>query len=182
MKMKHIKLFAVVMLSGLVIAGCKKKDDDDDNEEELITTVKVTLTPVAGGASATYTWKDVDGAGGNTPVIDTIRVSPSLMYNCSVQFIDESKSPAEDITPEIVAEANDHQVYYLSTGPTINVTGFNNDGRGLPLGTTSVWTTGVAGTGNMNIILVHKPGIKAAGDLISVGEIDIEIVFPVRIQ
>jgi hypothetical protein len=181
MSMKHIKLFSVVMLAGLVIAGCKKKNEEE-NEEELITTVKVTLTPVGGGASATYNWKDVDGAGGNAPTIDPITLAPSTAYNCMLQFLDESKSPAEDITAEIVSEANDHQVYYEVATVQLGISGLNNDGAGLPLGTTSVWGAGAASTGSVKITLKHKPGTKAGGDPVSKGETDVEVTFPVRIQ
>jgi hypothetical protein len=182
MIMKHIKLFSVVVLAGLIIAGCKKKNEEEENEEELITTVKVTLTPISGGAAATYTWKDVDGPGGNAPTIDQITLAPSTAYNCSLQFLDESKTPAEDITAEIVAEANDHQVYYEPTTVQVGVAGLNNDGAGLPLGTTSVWGAGSVSNGTVKITLKHKPGQKASGDLVTKGETDIEVTFPTRIQ
>jgi hypothetical protein len=183
MEIKHIKLFAVVMLSGLVIAGCKKKDDDgNDDEEENITTVKVTLTPVTGGSAQTYTWKDVDGPGGNAPVIDQITLLPSIPYNCSIQFLDESKTPAEDKTSEIVSEANDHQIYYAATGVLVNVGNLNNDGNALPLGTTSIWTNTGLSNGSMKITLKHKPGQKASGDPVTKGETDVEVTFPTRVQ
>jgi hypothetical protein len=181
MKMKHIKLYAVVLLAGLIIAGCKKKKEEE-NEEELITTVKVTLTPIAGGTATTYTWKDVDGPGGNAPTIDQITLAPSSAYNCSLQFLDESKNPAENITTEIVAEANDHQVYYEATGVQVVINGLNNDNAGLPLGTTSVWGSGAVSNGSLKITLKHKPGVKASGDAVTKGETDVEVSFPARIQ
>lgn len=181
MKMKHIKMFAVVMIAGLVIAGCKKKKEEE-NEEELITTVKVTLTPISGGAATTYTWKDVDGAGGNAPTIDQITLAPSTAYNCTLQFLDESKNPAENITTEIVAEANDHQIFYEATGVQVVINGLNNDNAGLPLGTTSVWGSGAVSNGSLKITLKHKPGVKASGDPVTKGETDVEVSFPTRIQ
>jgi hypothetical protein len=179
--MKHLKLFVLVMLAGLVIVSCKKKKDND-NEEENITTVKVVLTPVTGGTAQTFTWKDVDGPGGNAPVISEITVAPSLAYTCSLQFLDESKTPAEDKTTEIIAEANDHQIYYQPTTVAVTVSNLNNDGRGLPLGTTSSWATGAVGTGSMKITLKHKPGQKSAADAVTIGETDVEVIFPVKIQ
>ncbi len=76
MNLKYMKLFTVVLLAGLIIAGCKKKKTND-NEEENITTVKVTLTPVAGGAAKIFIWKDVDGDGGNDPSIEEILFNAS---------------------------------------------------------------------------------------------------------
>lgn len=183
MKMKHIKLFAVVMLGGLILAGCKKKNNGEENEEELITTVKLTLTPVGGGAALVYSWKDVDGVGGNAPVIQTVTLAPSRVYNCAVQFLDESKTPAEDITAEVVTEGTDHQVYYaVSGGANLTVAGLNTDGNGLPLGTTASFTTAAASTGSLKITLKHKPGVKASGDAVTKGETDVEVDFPVSIQ
>ena len=183
MKMKHIKLFAVVMLGGLILAGCKKKNKDEENEEELITTVKLTLTPVGGGSALVYSWKDVDGVGGSAPVIQTVTLAPSKVYNCSVQFLNESVNPAEDITPEVVTEGVDHQVYYaVSGGATLTVNGLNNDANGLPLGVASVFTTGAVSTGSLKITLKHKPGVKAAGDPVSKGETDVEVDLPVSVQ
>ncbi len=181
MKLKHLHLLAVILLSGIVITSCKKKDDKNDDEEENITTVKVVLTPVSGGTPQTFTWKDIDGPGGNAPVIDQINLIPSFAYQCILQFLDESKTPAEDKTGEIVSEADDHQVYFEPTG-NLTVNNLNNDSRGLPLGTSSAWLTGAAGTGSIKITLKHKPGQKASGDPVTKGETDIEVTMPVRIQ
>lgn len=183
MKMKHIKLFAVVMLGGLILAGCKKKNNEEENEEELITTVKLTLTPVGGGSALVYSWKDVDGVGGNAPVIQAVTLAPSKVYNCSVQFLNESVTPAEDITTEVVTEGVDHQVYYaVSGGANLTVSGLNTDAGGLPLGTTATFTTAAASTGSLKITLKHKPGVKAANDAVTKGETDVEVDFPVTIQ
>ncbi len=103
--MKHLKFLAVVMLGGLILAGCKKKNNEEENEEELITTVNVKLT-AAGGATQTVTWKDVDGPGGNAPQIGTITLSPGTTYACELEFLDESKTPAENITDEVEAEGS----------------------------------------------------------------------------
>lgn len=181
--MKHIKLFAVVMLGGLILAGCKKKNNEEENEEELITTVKLTLTPVGGGSALVYSWKDVDGVGGNAPVIQAVTLAPSKVYNCSVQFLNESVTPAEDITTEVVTEGVDHQVYYaVSGGANLTVSGLNTDAGGLPLGTTATFTTAAASTGFLKITLKHKPGVKAANDAVTKGETDVEVDFPVTIQ
>lgn len=181
--MKHVKFLAVVMLGGLILAGCKKKNNDEENEEELITTVKVNLTEVGTSNTLSFTWKDVDGPGGNAPQITPVVLGASKAYNCTLEFLDESKTPAEDITKEIKEEDDEHQIYYeVAAASLISVTNLNTDRRGLPLGTTSSWTTGAAGTGTLKITLKHKPGIKAAGDLVTKGETDIEIIFPVTIQ
>ncbi|MEJ8816649.1 hypothetical protein [Lacibacter sp. H407] len=179
--MKHLKFLAVVMLGGLILAGCKKKNNEEENEEELITTVNVKLT-AAGGATQTFTWKDVDGPGGNAPQINTISISPNTTYACAIEFLDESKTPAENITTEVNAEGADHQVYYEVTTAALTINGLNTDAGGLPLGITSNWVAGTNSGGSVKITLKHKPGVKALGDLISKGETDVEVTFPVVIQ
>lgn len=184
MKKQLSYLMAALMMVTFLATGCKKDDKEPENEEELITTVKLTFTEVGGTATSTVTFKDVDGPGGNAPTQnEQITLAPNKQYTCSVQVLDESKSPAEDVTTEIIAEANDHQFYYASTGVNINIGGFNNDPMGRPLGVTSVWTTGVAsGPGTVKVTLKHKPGAKGANDPVTVGETDIEINFAARVQ
>jgi hypothetical protein len=63
------------------------------------------------------------------------------------------------------------------------VSNLNKDEKGLPLGITSTWTAAAAaGTGTFNVTLKHKPGVKAAGDLVSVGDTDITIDFKLSVK
>ena len=184
MIMRQTRLFALIGISFTMIlfASCKKKNVDAPNEEELITTVKVTLTPIGGGVPVVAEWKDLDGPGGALPVIGNISLDPGKSYNCALDFLDETKSPVDEITDEIVSEGTDHQIYYEATGVNLTINGLDTDTGDLPLGTTSVWTTGAAGTGSLKIILKHKPGTKAAGDLVTKGETDVSVDLPVVIQ
>jgi hypothetical protein len=100
-----------------------------------------------------------------------------------LEVLNESVSPAQDITKEILAEAVDHQFYYAASDGLVTVSNLNNDSKGLPVGTTSIWTTGtLTGSGTFRITLKHKPGVKAAGDLVSVGETDIALDFRLKVQ
>lgn len=161
-----------------------RKDAAPVNEEELITTVTLTFTEVGGTGTATATFKDLDGDGGNPPsVFQTIALKPNKVYNFSATFTDETKTPAADITAEIVREGNDHQLYYVSSSTTtLNVTNLNVDNAGITLGTSGRFVTGATSTGNVTVTLKHKPGIKAPADPISKGDTDIEIVWPFNIQ
>ena len=178
--MKYMKISACVLLAGLMITGCKK-EKGGENEEELITTIKVTLT-AQGSTPQIFTWKDVDGPGGNAPQISEIVLAPNKTYACQLEFLDESKTPAEDITAEIVSEAVDHEIYYEPAGVNVAVSNLNKDSKNLPLGTTSTWTTTGVSNGSVKITLKHKPGIKAAGDPVTKGETDIEVSFTTKVQ
>lgn len=178
--MRTMKLIAFLSLA-FFVASCDKEDDVDPNEEELITTVKVSLT-AAGGTPQVFAFKDVDGPGGQAPTLDSIIIDGSKVYSASVQFLNESVSPADDITAEVNAEADDHEVFYEPTVAGLTVTNRNTDTKGLPLGVTSTWNTGAAGKGTIKITLKHKPGSKASGDPVTKGETDVEVEFGVRVK
>lgn len=167
----------------VLVASCSKENKVDPNDGELITTVKVSLTEVGATTPQVFVFKDVDGPGGQAPVqFDSIIVNANKIYSASVQLLNESVSPADDITLEVSAEADDHQFYYEPTVAGLTVTNLNVDSKGLPLGTSSIWTTTAVGKGTMKITLKHKPGAKAAGDPVSKGETDIEVGFGVRVK
>ena len=182
--MKKMNLHFVALLLVLVsIVGCKK-DPVDPNESELITTVRVKLTEKVSGVQSMFEFKDLDGVGGAAPSkFDEIVLARGKVYDCTLQLLNESANPVDDITLEVAAEGVDHQIYLTATDALVAVSNFNLDAKGLPLGITSTWTSAaVAGTGTINITLKHKPGVKAAGDLVSKGETDISIDFKLSVK
>jgi hypothetical protein len=185
MKKPLFKWMMTVTLFSFVIASCGKDDDEPGtgNEEELITTLEVNATETGTSNVSQFIFRDIDGPGGANPNrFDSIVLKANRNYAISLRFLNESVSPAENITAEVVAEANDHQVYYEPATITVTALNLNPDGVGLPLGTTCAWNTGVAGKGSLKITLKHKPGVKQAGDPVSKGETDIEVNFGVRLN
>ncbi len=186
MKKQFLSLLATAFLVIASLSGCKKDSAAPENEEELITTIKLTFIETnTNNAPLVFTFKDADGPGGNAPTVnDQIVLAANKTYNCTVQVLDESKTPAEDITDEIKAESVDHQFYFTaSSGLNIAVSGLDTDSKGQPLGVNSVWTTRAAsGPGTVTVTLKHKPGAKGANDAITVGETDIEVAFAARVQ
>lgn len=176
-------LAAIFLVSGIsVMTSCEKEDHDHD-EEELITSVNVLVTEAGTTNVQTFRFKDADGPGGLAPtVFDSIILNSNKTYTVSLQFLNESVSPAEDITKEIKEEANEHQVYFTATGVALTPSNFDLDTKGLPLGLTSTWAAGAAGRGSIRITLKHKPGTKAAGDPVTKGETDVELDFGVRLR
>ena len=76
--MKNIKLnhffkaiIAIALTSSTLLQSCGREEE----EGELITTVSLSINN-SGGTPTTYTWKDLDGPGGNAPTLpDTIKLS-----------------------------------------------------------------------------------------------------------
>ena len=185
MKMKR-KLPAILLASGLLLLGACKKETTEENAEELITTLKLILTEDLSGTSTTFQFKDPDGDAGNPPtVFDEIVLKANTEYRCVVEVWNESVTPAVRLNEEIAAEAQDHQFYYIPSGVNLTVSSLDTDAKALPVGLTSMWATGTASTGKIQIILKHKPGIKAAGDPVTKGDTDIELPsggFTVKVQ
>ena len=184
--MKKLQSLVVMLLGFVLFSGCKKDPVVDPNENELITTVRISLLDKTGGSTTplVFEFKDLDGEGGAAPSkFDEIVLTKGKTYDCSLTVLNESVSPAADITKEILAEAVDHQFYYSASDGLVTVSNLNNDSKGLPLGTTATWTTGtLTGSGTLRLTLKHKPGIKTAGDLVTVGETDIALDFKLKVQ
>jgi hypothetical protein len=187
MKTQFLKFSFLLLGSVLLLSSCKK-DKDEENEEEVITTMELTFTPVAGGASSTFTFDDPDGPGGNPPTTQEIVLAANTAYNVSIQLLNKTATPVQNITAEVAAEGASHRIYYTpSAGSNITVTNLNTDAAGLPLGLTSTWTTTTAATGTVKITLRHYPGNppnKAADDLVNStkSSTDIEVDFNSRVQ
>ena len=105
----------------------------------------------------------------------------NVVYNGTITLLNESVSPAENITDEVKNEAEEHlfcyQISQLS-GLTINRT--DSDGN-YEIGISTIWISGsTAEIGKVKITLNHQPGIKN-GDC-DPGETDIELEFVVKIE
>ncbi|GAA4309435.1 hypothetical protein [Nibribacter koreensis] len=168
--------------SVFMTTGCGNDDEPTpENEEELITTVRLHATPQGGGNMIMATYKDVDGPGGQAPIVNGLQLAANKVYDVRVEVLDESKTPAEDITQEVKEEADEHQFFYQpSTGLNLTVAYTDQDSKNLPLGITTRMTTAAASTGTLRVILKHQPGTK--NNSVNTGETDVEVTFPATIQ
>ena len=183
--MKTMKTSAFYALLTLAMLGCSDDDTTPEiiNEDELITTVILTLTPDSGD-QVVLTTVDLDGDGPDEPVTTVVgNFSENTQYQGAVQFLNETEDPAEDITQEVIEEADEHQVFYtISEGLNIQTTYEDQDSQGNPLGVQITLSTGAASEGSLTVTLRHEPvkpndGLESAG-----GETDISTSFDVSIQ
>ena len=200
MKQKQRSMSTLTMrLTGLLflamvvfISGCKEDDPEPVNEEELITTVNLVFTKLNdagqpdGSSPLVFSWYDEDGSGSMAPVIDDISLDASTAYSLDLELLDESKTPAGNITEEIAEEDDEHQFFFQSTGINIPVTYNDADANGKPIGLATKLTTPADGQGIFKIILRHMPNKAAsgvsAGDITNAGgETDIETSFNVSV-
>ncbi len=187
---KHFLKFMLMATGALMltVSGCKKDDHDHDHEQELITTVNVVFTPVGGGTPVTFSFVDLDGDGGNAPVITNGTLAANTDYTFTTTFLNESETPAEDITEEVRVKGDEHQIFYqVQSGLNLTITYNDTDANGKPIGLNGNASTGGASTGNLTVTLRHEPNKSAAnvanGDITNAGgETDAEITFSVTIQ
>ena len=136
--MKKTKLLPISLLA-ISLFSCEPNDPVDPNQEELITTVNLDLE--SNGLTYSLNYQDLDGDGGNAPVITLYTLAANSTYSGSITLFNESVTPAEEITPEIFDEASDHQFFFTSNG-TSSFTYSDQDNDGNPIGLSFELTTG----------------------------------------
>lgn len=186
--MKRISIFAISAL--VALASCKKEDPEQDDhhdhhEEELITTVIYTLT--SDNDTAVFTFRDIDGDGGNPPVITEDTLMANTNYEGAIVLLNESETPAEDITEEIIEEAEEHQFFYQNDMGQIAIAYDDVDNNGNPLGVLTTVNSNASGHNNVTITLRHEPNKTADGvadgDITNAGgETDIEVTFHMHVK
>ncbi len=182
-----ILLFLVFSISFL---SCKKNEEnpEDSNESELITTVRLKFTE--GANTRTFTFRDLDGAGGMAPVIDNISLANGRTYTLDIEVLDESDPrDVEDITKEVLEEGDEHQFFFTGSALTnlLTITYNDRDKNNRPIGLKNNATVRATGNGQMTVTLRHEPNKTATGvangQIANAGgETDIEVTFNVTAQ
>jgi hypothetical protein len=185
--MKSIRYFYLFSCLFLTALSSCDKDPEVPNEEELITTLIYTLTPSGGGAPVVFSFQDLDGDGGQNPVVVSGNLTANTIYNGVIQLLNESVSPVEDITTEVGEEAEEHQFFYIFSDVPITREYTDEDVDNNPIGITTTITTDDPGEGLMTIVLRHLPDKLAVGvsdgDITNAGgETDIEVSFMLTIE
>ena len=186
---KITRLLAILLISFLTFTACSDDDDhdhDEGTEEELITTVRYTLTN--GNNIVTLTFSDPDGEGGNDGTYSISGdLDENLTYTGLIELLNETESPAEDITEEVLEEALEHQFFFTPTNGIATVAYTDTDSEGNPVGIQFTLTTTDAGSGTITISLVHEPektepGVSSGDITNAEGETDIDATFSIVVQ
>lgn len=172
-----------ISLISLLFNSCIKSLEAPEliNEEELITTLVVQLENTSEIIELRYT--DLDGDGPNIGVYQTQELKANTTYSGRLQFLNESDSPAEDITLEVEEEADDHQIFYLVNGLDLSIESTNLDNNGYYLGTEFTITTASASSGQLQFILRHLPNKPNDGNPATAGgATDLSVAFSLNIS
>lgn len=153
------RLLYLVAVSILLLKCNKAANVEPDDENELITTVQLSFMESGIPTSQTFTYRDLDGDGGNAPSsFEKIILKPNTTYALKVSVLDESKSPIVDIGKEILAKADEHLfVFTQSFTDLLTYSYGDKDYRNLPIGLVGTVLTGNAGTGKLKVQLRHQP-------------------------
>jgi hypothetical protein len=184
--MKNLKFLPLALVTILTFTSCDN-DAEEVNEEEVITTVTTTLT--GGGTTIVLKSTDLDGDGPNLPVFSATGgdLKVNTKYTGSTTFMNELANPAEDITSEVAAEGDEHQVFYQAPATIGAFTYKDTDNNAKPIGLSFELQTGAAAAnGNLVVTLRHLPNKSAAGvatgDITSAGgATDAAVTFPVKV-
>ncbi|MFD2201109.1 hypothetical protein [Shivajiella indica] len=131
-------LFAIVF----VFSSCSSDDPVPENEEELITDVTLIFTELDENNNPIGTpleFKASDSQGlelGSSPTIETIALNTGKKYLLEIELFNSVEN--EDITEEILEEADEHQFFFLGTAfissPVLTYTYDDEDLNGNPVG------------------------------------------------
>ena len=181
---KTLKAIFALSLMAIVMTSCSNDDDTPEivNEEEIITTMNVTLLST-GGDTVLLQSQDLDGDGPNAPVITVENLTANTTYAGSIELLNETETPAEDITEEVNEESDEHQFFFDVSGSLESITYSDQDSNGNPIGLSFVLVTGNAGNGTIQITLRHEPTKPNDGTLTDAGgETDISQTFSVVVE
>ncbi len=186
MKLNTIKLLAVFFMSGLAFTSCSSDDDghDHDHEEELITTVIYQLTNNAdAGDVVTLTFTDLDGEGGTDGTYDISGpFTANANYAGTIQLLNATENPADDITLEVEEEADEHEFFYTNTAG-LTITKTDVDVNNNPVGIETTLATGAASTGSITVVLKHEPTKPNDGTAAGAGgSTDVEVTYAISVQ
>ena len=181
--MKKNILYAFITLC-LVITSCSKDEPDHVHEHELITTMTITLTPSDASGSVTLQTQDLDADGPNAPDVTVSgNLKSGVLYNGAIVLLNETESPAENVTMEIEEEDKEHQFFFtVGSGLDITTEYLNFDSDGNPLGTKFSLIARSAGNGLMTVTLRHEPKKPNSGLQDAGGGTDLEASFNVTVE
>ncbi|MCB9257001.1 MAG: type 1 periplasmic binding fold superfamily protein [Chitinophagales bacterium] len=185
LSIKNLFAFALLIF---ILQGCNKDEPIIINDEELITTLRLEFTPSDSSQTRIIQFQDLDGDGGQAPIFSADTLNANTNYSLRLYVLNESESPADDITSEILEEGEDHQFFFLIDNALNLSVSYNDfDNNTNPIGLINYASTQGASSGQFSVVLRHQ-GDKFAtgvssGDITNAGgATDIEVSFDVVVQ
>lgn len=198
--MKNYRKLPLYLFAALTLgfASCESDDPVPENEGEVITDVTLNFQELDGSGNAVgtpFSAKASDPEGievGATPTIEPVNLVKGKTYRMTITVANSIEG--EDITAEILAEADEHQFFFLGGAFSSNIlTIAYDDPSGELIGLqTELGVSSSPGLNNtqMQVVLRHDldknyPGATNPNFTNYVqagGESDLDITFPVVIN
>ena len=175
--MKKVFFYALLALL-FVTTSCSDNDEPAVvNEEEVITRATIQVTNLADNSTFTYTFSveahdhgDDDHADDDDDHADDDHMEIELASNSSYLFEfkvfnDTDPSNVEDVTLEVIDEADVHQVFYELLDSSISIEAAADDtfdSNSNPVMLKTIWTTTTATVADVEAFLIHEPTSKTA--------------------
>jgi hypothetical protein len=191
--LRKVSLYLVALLA-FGFASCESENPEKENEGEVITDVTLKFQELNASnalVGSVFSFKASDPQGievGMTPTVESISLTKGKKYQMTIEVTNSIEN--EDITKEILEEAEAHQFFFL--GPVFDSNIFSiqyADGDGIGLGLKNIVTVSSStGTNNssMRVVLRHDLDKKVSGTnpnfsnfVQAGGETDLDITFPV---
>ena len=198
LSIKQYNNLTILTILAIVISSCSKEDPKKPiitNPQEVLTTILIKgynqNDSLNTNYQFNYKWEDLDGDGGNLPVIDTINLDSGIIYTCEIIILDKTKTPFDTVSNAIEEEKNAHQFFFTPSANLISkikaeILDFDTNIPSLPVGlsfnlntkSNQSFTTPILGS--LNIVLSHYDGVPKTIEKSS--ESDIDINFPVKLK
>jgi hypothetical protein len=178
------KTLLMTMFASTLMIACKKDEPVPQEDNENLTTLSLKFTE--NGVTKTFSFKDLDGTGGNAPTIDPVVLEANKIYALSFEILDETKTPIQNITSEIEQQKDEHLFEFISNPASLLFfSGKDKDSRGFDVGLTATVKTTTTGTGKLQVVLHHQPpvnGIPIKNGSFTVGSIDFDGTFNIEVK
>lgn len=166
---------SIFLLGSFLVTAtsCGGDDPKPTLPQEEIASARLVLEPADGGKGALVTVNYSEDSQNPGAVLKA-----NTTYTGELTLYD---AEGTDITSEIVQEADQHEVFYQTSGAGITVTTTDQDSNGRPLGLETTLTTTTPGTGTLRVLLKHQPDKGSTSD-VNKGETDLDMPINVVVQ
>jgi hypothetical protein len=192
----------LIIFAFLLVISCDKGEPVVVHEHEVFTRVVLEVKKDGETNFKKYTFEveghddhghddhgdDDDGDDDHGDEHTEVELDTNSTYHVGIFFYNDSDPDnIEDVTLEVIEEADAHQVFYEMT----EISGFSiaaasddtKDSNGNPLFLKTSWTTASETSGDVMAYLIHEPTSKTGSARADFGgATDVEIEFEVHIE
>lgn len=183
-----IRPFLVLAVFTVLLNGCKEEENPaipPAADEHAPPTTMIVVLKEAGKIDSTKSLvRDTTVIKGKAMVEDTLRIASGITYAGYIVLYDESQTPVENATQEIVDDQDNHLFVFTPGGGAngrVTVSNLSKDSKGSDFGLTfSVTVSGTgAASGTLQVRLRHYGGNPKTS---ATYDTDIDQTFPVVIR